>query len=109
MRFLTVTMYRCSIYIYINICKEASMALNIANRKVEEKAIHASRILGINKTAAVEKALDYYLQHHQADAVPAAHRQEAARLLDELTQLPLLDNRTADEILGYDKDGLPCE
>ena len=84
------------------------MALNIANRKVEEKAIHASRILGINKTAAVEKALDYYLQHHQADAAPTANLQEAARLLDELSQLPILDNRTPDEILGYNEDGLSC-
>ncbi|WP_446009107.1 hypothetical protein [Candidatus Electrothrix sp.] len=64
------------------------MALNRAHRKVEEKAFY------------------YYFQHHQADAVPAAHTQEAARLLDELTQLPLLDNRMPDEILGYDKDGL---
>ena len=28
------------------------MSLNIANRKVEEKEIKASRILGVNKTAA---------------------------------------------------------
>ena len=38
------------------------MALNIANRKVEEKTIRASRILGVNKTAAVEFALDYYFR-----------------------------------------------
>ncbi len=51
------------------------------------------------------------MNNYQTDPVSAAHRQEAARLLDELTQLPLLDNRTADEILGYDEDGLPlpCE
>ncbi|MDU9049935.1 MAG: type II toxin-antitoxin system VapB family antitoxin [Candidatus Electrothrix sp. Rat3] len=85
------------------------MALNIANRKVEEKAIHASRMLGINKTAAVEKALDYYLKHHGGISVLAADREEAARLLHELARLPVLDNRTPDEILGYDKNGLPCE
>jgi antitoxin VapB len=94
--------------IYINTCGGISMALNIANRKVEEKAIHAGRILGINKTAAVEKALDYYLQHHWVDAVPTANLQEAARLLDELSQLPVLDNRTSDEIIGYDEDGVLC-
>jgi antitoxin VapB len=94
--------------IYINTYREVSMALNIANRKVEEKAIHASRILGINKTAAVEKALDYYLQHHQSDSIPTANVEEAARLLDELSRLPVLDSRTPDEIIGYDKDGLPC-
>ena len=40
-----------------------TMALNIANKNVEKKAILASRILGVNKTAAVEKALDYYLEY----------------------------------------------
>jgi tetratricopeptide (TPR) repeat protein len=29
-----------------------------------------------------------------------------ARLLDELSQLPVLDNRTPDEIIGYDEDGV---
>ncbi len=82
------------------------MALNIANRKVEKKAIHASRILGVNKTAAVEIALDYYLERHQTKQEDSMVRQEAARLLDELAALPVLDNREPDEILGYDKNGL---
>ncbi|MBW1749217.1 MAG: type II toxin-antitoxin system VapB family antitoxin, partial [Deltaproteobacteria bacterium] len=41
------------------------MALNIANQRVEEKAIQASKIQNVNKTAAVEIALDYYLAHHK--------------------------------------------
>lgn len=82
------------------------LALNIANRKVEEKAIRASRILGVNETAAVEMALDYYLEHHSTKPDDDATRQEAARLLDELAELPLLDDREPDEILGYDENGL---
>ena len=87
---------------------EEMMALNIANRRVEEKAIYASRILGVNKTAAVEYALDYYLKHHHAEREPERDLRELSRLLDELAELPLLDDREADVILGYDKDGLPC-
>jgi antitoxin VapB len=83
------------------------MALNIANRNVEEKAIQASRILGVNKTAAVEIALDYYLKHHGFKNKDSASRQEAARLLDELAALPVLDHRKPDEIIGYDENGLP--
>ena len=83
------------------------MALNIANRKVEEKAIQASRILGVNKTAAVEIALDFYLEHHGAGKKDSATRQEAARLLDELATLPILDHRKPDDIVGYDENGLP--
>ncbi len=82
------------------------MALNIANRKIEQKAILASQILKVNKTAAVEIALDYYLKHHGAEQQMNAARQETARILDELATLPVLDNRESDEILGYDQDGL---
>ena len=83
------------------------MALNIANRKVEDKAIQASRLLGVNKTAAVEAALDYYLEHHAGKQENSAVYREAARLLDELAALPVLDKRGPDEILGYDENGLP--
>ena len=82
------------------------MALKIANRKVEEKAIRASRIPGVDKTAAVEIAPDYYLENHPMEQERSATRQEAARLLDELAALPVLDCREPDETLGYDEDGL---
>jgi antitoxin VapB len=83
------------------------MSLNITNRKVEEKAILASHILGTNKTAAVEYALDYYLQHHMQQSERNNDVQEASRLLDELAELPILDQREADEIIGYNENGLP--
>ncbi len=85
------------------------MSLNIANRKVEEKAILASRILGTNKTAAVEYALDYYLKHHRSPSEHDNDIQEASRLLDEIAELPVIDKRKADEIIGYDENGLPCK
>ena len=82
------------------------MALNIANRTVEEKAVKASQLLGVNKTAAVEIALEYYLEHHQQEPNDDATREEVFRLLDELISLPILDKRDANEILGYDEHGL---
>ena len=82
------------------------MALNITNQRVEQKAIQASRILGVNKTAAVEKALDYYLKNHCQNERNDTVIQEVARLFDELAHLPELDERAPDEILGYDRDGL---
>jgi antitoxin VapB len=84
------------------------MSLNIANPKVEEKAILASRILGTNKTAAVEQALDYFLKHRRPDSERGTDIREVSRLLDELADLPILDNRKADEIIGYNEDGVPC-
>lgn len=82
------------------------MALNIANSKVEQKAISASKLLGVNKTAAVEIALDYYLKHHGNTETTNTTQQETALILDEMVALPVLDARESDEILGYDKDGL---
>ncbi len=82
------------------------MALNIANSKVEEKAISVSKLLGVNKTAAVEIALDYYLKHQGNNETTNTVQEETARILDEMVILPVLDDRESDEILGYDKDGL---
>lgn len=81
------------------------MALNISNRSIEEKAILASQITGKNKTATVEEALDYFLRHHRPHN--DSPNLEAVRLLEEMANLPILDSRSADEILGYDMAGLP--
>ncbi|VFN05294.1 MAG: antitoxin VapB [Candidatus Kentron sp. G] len=83
------------------------MALNIANRTVEDKAILAARILGKNKTAAVEMALDDFLLRHGAEQKREAMLRDAAALLDSFSRLPILDARPADEIIGYDEKGLP--
>ncbi len=82
------------------------MALNIANKRVESKAIQASRLAKVNKTAAVEIALDFYLAHHQLKQKKEVTNLEINKLLDELTALPVQDTRSMDEILGYDKNGL---
>ncbi|WP_366919593.1 type II toxin-antitoxin system VapB family antitoxin [Hydrocarboniphaga sp.] len=42
------------------------MALNIENPEVERKAIEVSRILALNKTAAIEGALDLLLAQIQS-------------------------------------------
>ncbi len=82
------------------------MALNIANQRVENKAILASQIINVNKTAAVEIALDYYLAHHELDQKKQVTNLEVNNLLDELATLPVRNQRSSDDILGYDKNGL---
>jgi len=82
------------------------MALNIANRRVEKKAILASKITNVNKTAAVEIALDYYLANYKPTLGKSTAKREVENLFEELTDLPILDKRDADDILGYDGEGL---
>ena len=83
------------------------MALNIRNSETEKLAEALARLTGETKTEAVTQAL--------RDRLARLRRERAGRrLADELDQialhcarLPVLDPRTADEILGYDEHGLP--
>jgi antitoxin VapB len=82
------------------------MALNIRNAEAERLAAEVSRLTGESQTEAVTRSLH--------DRLERLHRERSRRrLADELdeiarhcAQLPLLDARTEDEILGYDEHGL---
>ena len=83
------------------------MALNIRNPEAEQLAKTVAELTGETKTEAVRRAL--------ADRLERLHRERVnRRLVDELdeiarhcSQLPVLDARSADDILGYDDNGLP--
>lgn len=83
------------------------MALNIRNPEAERLAEELARLTGGTKTQAVIQAL--------RDRLARLRRERARRpLADELDEiarhcasLPVLDPRSADEILGYDERGLP--
>jgi antitoxin VapB len=83
------------------------MALNIRNPEAERLAAELARQTGENKTDAVIHAL--------RDRLSTVRRARSKRrLADELEQianhcssLPVVDSRPADEILGYDENGLP--
>lgn len=83
------------------------MALNIRNPEAENLAAELARQVGETKTEAVIKAL--------RDRLARVRRERSGRsLVDDLEEiaihcasLPVLDGRSADEILGYDEDGMP--
>ena len=84
------------------------MALNIRNRTTEELAATLARLTGETKTQAVTTAL--------RDRLERIRRRRTGRgLADELDEvalhcasLPVLDERAAEDILGYDERGLPA-
>ena len=83
------------------------MALNIRNPETEELAEALAKLTGETKTQAVTKALRDRLER-------VRRRLSGRRLADELDEialhsasLPILDDRDADEILGYDGSGVP--
>ena len=83
------------------------MALNIRNRRAEELADTLAKLTGETKTQAAIRALQ--------DRLGRIRRQRSGRSLaaelDDLAlhcaSLPVLDQRSAEEILGYDEIGLP--
>jgi antitoxin VapB len=84
------------------------MALNIRNSETEKLAETLAKLTGETKTEAVTQALRDRLARLRRE------RTQRRRLADELdeiaqhcAQLPVLDSRTSDEILGYDEHGLP--
>jgi len=82
------------------------MGVHIANKQVADKIAEAARRLGCSKTAAVERALDQLLLGDQAPSVPTENH-SLVEALDQLAQLPTIDERTPEEIIGYDENGLP--
>lgn len=83
------------------------MALNIRNAEAEKLAEALARLTGETKTDAVTRAL--------RDRLARVRRERARRgLADELddlalqcARLPVVDQRSDDEILGYDSAGTP--
>ena len=83
------------------------MALNIRNRETEELAAALAEVTGETKTEAVRRALAERLDRVRHQRARRSLVDEISRIADHCSALPELDPRTADEILGYDRHGLP--
>jgi antitoxin VapB len=83
------------------------MALSIKSIEVERLAREIAAKTGESLTGAIQKALQERLdriRRERRSQILASQLQEILRRVD---QLPVLDSRSADEILGYDEHGLP--
>jgi antitoxin VapB len=83
------------------------MALSIKNPEAERLARLVAEQTGESLTGAIEQALSERLARLK-------RKQRAPDLIEQLHEiarrvkaLPVLDDRTPDEILGYDENGLP--
>lgn len=78
------------------------MALNIKSERVDRLARELGELTGESLTTAVEIAL--------RERVERERRRRRPRPLDDIVErfgaLPVLDDRPADEILGYDEHGI---
>jgi antitoxin VapB len=84
------------------------MAISIKSMETEHLARQIAAKTGESLTGAIQKALQERLDrlnnNHQSQVL-ATQLNDILRRVDEM---PNLDARTPDEIIGYDEDGLPA-
>ena len=77
------------------------MALNIRNRMTEELAATVAKLTGETKTEAVTRALQERLERIRRERMGRDLAEELDEIALHCASLPVLDGRTAEEILGY--------
>jgi antitoxin VapB len=83
------------------------MALNIRNPETEKLADTLARLTGETKTEAVTRALRDRLARVRRERTHRRLADDLDEIARECARLPVRDGRSADEILGYDENGLP--
>jgi antitoxin VapB len=83
------------------------MALSIKSQETERLAREIAAKTGESLTGAIQTALEERLErlkYQRRSKILATQLEDILRRVD---QLPILDSRPADEIVGYDEQGLP--
>jgi antitoxin VapB len=83
------------------------MALSIKDPETERLARTLAERTGETITIATRRALEERLRRIGSDARKAALLEDLVASRRRWSALPVVDNRSADEIIGYDEDGLP--
>jgi len=83
------------------------MPISIKSIETERLAREIAAKTGESLTGAIQRALEERLErlkHQRRSQILRSHLEDILRRVD---QLPVLDSRSPDEILGYDEHGLP--
>jgi antitoxin VapB len=83
------------------------MGISIKNDRTERLARELATETGESLTTAITRALEERLARVEGRRSPATRLQLARNVLRRMDALPVLDDRAADDILGYDEYGLP--
>lgn len=83
------------------------MALSIKDRDTERLARALAHRTGESITTATKRALEERLRRIGDAPGKASLLEDLAASRRRWSALPVLDNRSAEDILGYDADGLP--
>lgn len=84
------------------------MPLNIKSPEVDRLARELATATGESLTTAVETALRERLDRTRSDDRRSRVSRRMRALRDDLRQIPVVDGRSAGDIIGYDEHGLPA-
>lgn len=84
------------------------MALSIRNERAEKLAREVAEESGENLTQAVIHALEERLERLRGRRTPQNTVDEIMAISSRCRNLPDIDPRSPDAILGYDRDGVPA-
>lgn len=83
------------------------MALSIKHPEADRLAREVAAATGETLTNAVLNSLKERLVRHRGRRRPTQVTEELLEISRRCGSLPIQDDRAADDIIGYDKDGLP--
>lgn len=83
------------------------MALSIKDPETERLARSLARLTGESITAATKRAIEERLRRVSGHSKKAILLEELAEIRRRWSAIPVVDDRTPEEILGYDENGLP--
>ena len=83
------------------------MALSIKNPDVDRLARQLAHLTGETITEAVQVAIRDRLEREQRRRGKAIDRARIDEIVAQLAALPVVDDRSPDELIGYDEHGLP--
>ena len=83
------------------------MPLSIKNDDTERLARKVAEATGESLTEAIHRALEDRWRNLRSKRHARVLSGQIEELLRRVDSLPTLDSRPADEILGYDENGLP--
>jgi len=81
--------------------------LHIDDPKAAALARELAERTGESVSDAVVHALEHEIERNPPPRRERASREELLEIVKRMHELPILDYRTADELVGYDEDGLP--
>jgi antitoxin VapB len=83
------------------------MAISIKSIETERLAREIAAKTGESLTGTIQKALEERLERLKNNRRSQALGLQLDDILRRVDEMPDLDSRTPDEIIGYDEDGLP--